>query len=96
MTQNAHTFVLQWPQSLPGRIIAGVLALTGLVLAFFFLFFVVIAGSIAIAALYLRTLWRRRHAQAAARQDVIEGEYSVERPSLEQLDDKSAAPHRPD
>lgn len=96
MNQNAHTFVLRWPQSLPGRIFAGALAIAGLVAAFFFLFFVAIAAGIAIAGLYLRSLWRRHHPRTATGQDVIEGEYSVEQPVTPRLDSKSADARLPD
>jgi len=89
MTSRAQTYVFRWPQTLPGRIIAGVLALAGLVTAFFFLFFVLLAAGIALSVLYLRALWRNRKARATAQQDVIEGEYSVEVADIERLDDKT-------
>jgi hypothetical protein len=95
MTSNAHAYVLRWPQSLPGRIIAGVLALAGVVAAFFFLFFVLLAAGVAIAVLYLRALWRRR-VQPDANPEFIEGEYSVEPANKARLDDKSGSWQPPD
>ena len=89
MNPGSRTFVLRWPQSLPGRIVAGLVAMAGIVAAFFFLFFVLLAAGVAIAALYLRSLWRRR-TQPAASPDVIEGEYSVEPLSKTRLEDRSA------
>jgi hypothetical protein len=71
---------------LAGRIVAGTLALAGLVTAFFFMFFVLLAAGAAIACLYLRALWRNRRARAEAQKDVIEGEYSVEAPAMPHLD----------
>ncbi|NBR30312.1 MAG: hypothetical protein EBT83_18180 [Betaproteobacteria bacterium] len=94
MTSDSRTFVLRWPQSLPGRIIAGVLALAGIVAAFFFLFFVLLAAGLAIVVLYLRSLWRRR-AQPDANPEIIEGEYSVEPANKARLDDKSGGRQPP-
>ena len=94
MTSDSRTFVLRWPQSLPGRIVAGVLAAAGVVAGFFFLFFVLLAAGFAIAVLYLRSLWRRRTQRATA-PEVIEGEYSVEPSTESRLADKSAEARPP-
>lgn len=94
MTSDSRTFVLRWPQSLPGRIVAGVLAAAGVVAAFFFLFFVLLAAGVAIAVLYLRSLWRR-HTRPAAAPEFIEGEYSVEPSTKSRLEDKSAEARPP-
>jgi hypothetical protein len=95
MTSNAHAYVLRWPQSLPGRIIAGVLALAVVVAAFFFLFFVALAGAFAVAVLYLRALWQRRGRKDSPT-GVIEGEYTVETSSTERLEEKSAGTRLPE
>ena len=95
MTSNAHAYVLRWPQSLPGRIVAGVIALAIVIAAFFFLFFVAVAGAFAIAALYLRVLWQRR-ARKNSPPGVIEGEYTVETSSAVRLEEKSTGTRLPD
>ena len=95
MTSNAHAYVLRWPQSLPGRIVAGVIALAIVIAAFFFLFFVALTGAFAVAALYLRALWQRR-ARKNAPPDVIEGEYTVETSSAVRLEEKSTGARPPD
>lgn len=75
------------PQTLAGRILAGLAALTLLALGFFFLFFALAAAGLLIGALWLRAWWRGRRGRSSAAGGVIEGEFTVETPAAPRLDD---------
>ena len=80
------------PQTLAGRLFAGLVAITLLVLGFFFVFFALAAAAVLVGVLWLRAWWRGRQAREAAGAGVIEGEYTVEKPARPQLDERPPQP----
>ncbi len=89
MIQNAQTRMYRLPQTLLGRLVAGVVAIALLAVAFFFLFFFLIVAGIALLGFSMRALWRGRSARTTTPPDVIEGEYSVEIAETKRLDNQT-------
>jgi hypothetical protein len=65
------------PRTILGRVVGGILAVTVLVLAFFFLFFVLLAAGVVASVFLIRMAFRSKQIKATVPQDLIEGEYSV-------------------
>ena len=89
MTERIGTRIYTFPQTLLGRVAAGIVTAALLVSAvFFFFLFLLLAGAL-VLGISLRVLWLRRQFKRNAPPDVIEGEYSIE-----QGDKAAAIPHR--
>ena len=90
MTKRIETRFYAWPQTFLGRMVGGLLATALFISAFFFLIFFLVATGVLISVVAMRLLWRARQVRARSSQDVLAGEYSVETPVVERLDDPVA------
>jgi hypothetical protein len=89
MTQQTETRFYALPQGFWGRLATGLLAITLVVAAFFFVVFALIAAGVVVAALSLRAWWRARQLRGQVSKEVIEGEYTVEVADSNRLDDQT-------
>jgi hypothetical protein len=92
MNPKLNPGIFQLPQTLLGRVAAGLVAATLVIAAFFFLFFVLILAGVVLLGFSLRAMWRARRARAEASKDIIDGEYSVEITDIRQIDTPPAGP----